>query len=336
MILATAAVHTHLVRQSLRTFTSLNVRCAECLDVHYFAVLIGVGATTVNAYLAQESIADRQRARPVRQPVAEGGGAALQEGGRQGPAEGDVEDRHLRALLLSRRLQFRGDRPVARAGRRVLPRHAVAHQRHRPVPASPARCSACTSPPGTREATTLPVGGVYKLRQRGEVHAFEGKLIHTLQSAVATDSFETYRRYADAVRRQKPVALRDLLDFRTRRGRRRSRSTRSRASPRSASACWRPASRSARSAPRRTRRCQHRHEPDRRPQRQRRGRRGPGARQAAPERRQRQLRDQADRLRPLRRDGRVPEQLPRDRDQGRPGRQARRGRPAARASRSPG
>ncbi len=61
MILATAAVHTHLVRQSLRTFTSLNVRCAECLDVHYFAVLIGVGATTVNAYLAQESIADRHR-----------------------------------------------------------------------------------------------------------------------------------------------------------------------------------------------------------------------------------------------------------------------------------
>ena len=29
--------------------------------MHYFAVLIGVGATSVNAYLAQESIADRQR-----------------------------------------------------------------------------------------------------------------------------------------------------------------------------------------------------------------------------------------------------------------------------------
>ena len=61
MILATAAIHTHLVRQSLRTFTSLNVRAAECVDVHAFAVLIGVGATTINAYLAQESIADRHR-----------------------------------------------------------------------------------------------------------------------------------------------------------------------------------------------------------------------------------------------------------------------------------
>ncbi len=60
MVLAVGAVHTHLIRQKLRTFTSINVRSAECLDVHYFAVLIGVGATTVNAYLAQEVIADRR------------------------------------------------------------------------------------------------------------------------------------------------------------------------------------------------------------------------------------------------------------------------------------
>jgi glutamate synthase (NADPH/NADH) large chain len=57
MILATGAVHSYLVAQKLRTFISLNVRSGECLDVHYFAVLIGVGATAVNAYLAQESIA---------------------------------------------------------------------------------------------------------------------------------------------------------------------------------------------------------------------------------------------------------------------------------------
>src|SRR3546814_9877335 len=59
MILAVAGVHTHLVRRGLRSFASVNVRSAACLDTHYFAVLIGVGATTVNAYLAQEAIADR-------------------------------------------------------------------------------------------------------------------------------------------------------------------------------------------------------------------------------------------------------------------------------------
>ena len=48
---APAAAHLHLAQRAL----------GECLDVHYFAVLIGVGATTVNAYLAQETIADRHR-----------------------------------------------------------------------------------------------------------------------------------------------------------------------------------------------------------------------------------------------------------------------------------
>ncbi|MFW5678115.1 MAG: glutamate synthase central domain-containing protein, partial [Rhodosalinus sp.] len=59
MILATSAVHSHLTRQGLRTFCSLNVRAAECIDPHYFAVLIGAGATTVNAYLAEDSLAER-------------------------------------------------------------------------------------------------------------------------------------------------------------------------------------------------------------------------------------------------------------------------------------
>ena len=50
MILITAAVHTDLTRKGIRSFVSLHVRSAECLDTHYFAVLIGVGATTVNPY----------------------------------------------------------------------------------------------------------------------------------------------------------------------------------------------------------------------------------------------------------------------------------------------
>ena len=104
MILATGAVHTHLVRHSLRTFTSLNVRTAECLDVHAVAVIIGVGATTVNPYMAQESIADRHRRGlfgdlTLRQAVEK-----YRKAVRQGPAEGDVQDGHLGDRVISWRL----------------------------------------------------------------------------------------------------------------------------------------------------------------------------------------------------------------------------------------
>ena len=42
-----------------KSFSSIVVCSGECLDVHYVAVLIGVGATLVNAYLAEAAVADR-------------------------------------------------------------------------------------------------------------------------------------------------------------------------------------------------------------------------------------------------------------------------------------
>ena len=135
MILATSVrVHTHLVRsQPAHLHQPQRALAAECMDVHYFAVLIGVGATTVNAYHRAGEHRRPPPARPVRPAHAEGRGAAqIQEGGRQGPAQDHVQDGHLRHLVLSRRLQLRGDRAVARAGGRVLSGHAVAHLRHGP------------------------------------------------------------------------------------------------------------------------------------------------------------------------------------------------------------
>ncbi|MBN8893115.1 MAG: glutamate synthase large subunit, partial [Rhodospirillales bacterium] len=213
MILATGGVHTHLVRSSLRTFTSLNVRTAECMDVHYFAVLIGVGATTLNAYLAQESIADRHRrglfgaitlkeaVQRYKKAVDKGllkvmskMGISVISSYRGGYC--------FEAIGLSRALVgefFPGMQSrisgigLSGIARKVLDLHDAAW---------------------SRPATMLPVGGVYKLRRTGETHAFEGGLIHMLQEAVASDSFSLYRRYAEGVRKMPPIALRDLLDFR--------------------------------------------------------------------------------------------------------------------------
>jgi glutamate synthase (NADPH/NADH) large chain len=214
MILATAGVHTHLVRCSLRTFTSLNVRVAECFDVHGFAVLIGAGATTINAYLAQESIADRQRRglfgnMGLKEAVGRYKKAVdkglLKTMSKMGIAvissyRGGL---NFEAIGLSRALVaefFPGMQSrisgigLSGIARKVLDLHASAW---------------------SADVLTLQVGGLYKLRRRGETHAFDGGLIHMLQAAVADDSFASFRRYSEAVRKMPPVALRDLLDFRT-------------------------------------------------------------------------------------------------------------------------
>ena len=212
MILAAGGVHSHLVRQKLRTFTSLNVRSAECLDVHYFAVLIGVGATTVNAYLAQESIADRHARglfgkRSLKECV-ERYKDAVDQGLLKVISKMGISvissyrgGYNFEAVGLSRTLVadfFPGMTSrisgIGLSGikRRVLELHRKAHQ-EAPV--------------------VLPVGGNYKFRKSGERHAFEGQLIHMLQDALATESYAKYRKYAEAVYAQAPIHIRELLDF---------------------------------------------------------------------------------------------------------------------------
>jgi glutamate synthase (NADPH/NADH) large chain len=214
MILATGAVHTHLVRSSLRTFTSLNVRSAQCLDIHYFAVLIGVGATTVNAYLTQESIADRHRrglfgAMTLKEAVQRYK-KAIDKGLLKVMSKMGISvissyrgGYNFEAIGLSRALVaefFPGMQSrisgigLQGIARKVLAMHSQAWEGELPA---------------------LPVGGVYKLRRTGETHAFEGSAIHMLQEAVASDSFQMYRRYTEILRKSPPIALRDLLDFRS-------------------------------------------------------------------------------------------------------------------------
>ncbi len=214
MILATGAVHTHLVRQSLRTFTSLNVRCAECMDVHYFAVLIGVGATTINAYLAQESIADRH-ARGLF------GKLTLKEAiGRYKKAVDKGLLKVMSKLGISMVASYRGGYNFEAIG---LSRALVGEF----FPGMASRISGIGLPgiahkvlelhksAWSGNVVPLEIGGAYRLRRKGETHAFDNNAIHLLQTAVASDSYQLYRRYADMVRKQAPVALRDLLDFRT-------------------------------------------------------------------------------------------------------------------------
>jgi glutamate synthase (NADPH) large chain len=216
MVLATGAVHSHLVRQQLRTFTSLNVRSGECLDVHYFAVLIGVGATTVNAYLAQETIADRHRRGLF-------GGAGVEAAiERYKRAVNDGLLKIMSKMGISVISSYRGAYNFEAVG---LSRTLVAEF----FPGMTSRISGIglagiqlkTLEMHRRghaeDVIALPMGGFYRYRRGGELHAFEGTLVHTLQTAVATDSYGAYRRYSEGLRKLPPIHLRDLLDFKPKR-----------------------------------------------------------------------------------------------------------------------
>uniref|UniRef100_UPI003B3AF7FC glutamate synthase large subunit n=1 Tax=Sphingomonas sp. TaxID=28214 RepID=UPI003B3AF7FC len=212
MVLAAAAVHTHLVRKGLRSYASVNVRSAECLDTHYYAVLIGVGATTVNAYLAEAAITDRH-ARGLfgelsladcfkrwRKAIDEGllkimskMGIAVISSYRGGY--------NFEAVGLSRAIcndLFPG-MPTKISGEGYASLQLSAQLRHEAAF-------------GTGSAI-LPIGGFYRQRAGGESHAYSAQLMHLLQSAVGSDSYSQYLQFSRGVRDLPPVYLRDLLEF---------------------------------------------------------------------------------------------------------------------------
>ena len=55
-LLATAAVHNHLIKQGLRMSTGIVVETGEAREVHHFCVLAGYGAEAINPYLAFETL----------------------------------------------------------------------------------------------------------------------------------------------------------------------------------------------------------------------------------------------------------------------------------------
>ncbi|MET4897890.1 glutamate synthase large subunit [Sphingomonadaceae bacterium jetA1] len=211
-VLAAAAVHTHLVRRGLRSYASINIRSAECLDTHYYAVLIGVGATTVNAYLAEAAIVDRHgrglfgdltidRCLANHRTAIEDGllkimakmGIAVISSYRGGY--------NFEAVGLSRALVndlFPG-MPAKISGEGYNSLHYSAMLRHDAA--------------WDQQVATLPIGGFYRQRDGGETHAYSAQLMHLLQTAVATDSYSTYLQFSRGVGDLPPVYLRDLLQF---------------------------------------------------------------------------------------------------------------------------
>ncbi len=213
MILAVGALHTHLVHKKLRKSASIIVRSAECMDMHHFAVLIGVGATVVNAYLAEEAILHRHR-RGLMDTLTPGeafanfkeaaGAGILKIMSKMGISvvssyRGGC---NFEAIGLSRALAsefFLGlQSRISGLGlegieNRVRALHEAAY--------------------ASEDAPPLSIGGFYRYRAHEETHAWEGEAIHLLQSACANGTYALYKKFAERIYAEPPVNLRDLLDF---------------------------------------------------------------------------------------------------------------------------
>ena len=212
MILVTSSVHHYLIRKKLRTFTSLNIQSAECMDVHYFAVLIGVGATCVNAYLAQQAIAERHKKglfknlsydECVDRYIQSINNGLLKVMSKMGISvvssyRGGC---NFEAIGLSRNLmsEYFPSMSSKLSGMGLLgieKRSLSAHKKSY-----------------EEDIINLSIGGYYRYRKGGEKHSFEATSIHLLQSAVGSDNYLLYKKYSKLVNEIQPINIRDLLDF---------------------------------------------------------------------------------------------------------------------------
>jgi glutamate synthase (NADPH/NADH) large chain len=211
MILATSAVHSWLTRKGLRTFTSLCVRSAECIDPHYFAVLIGAGATVVNAYLAEDSLADRISRGLLDCTLSEAVAryrAAIDQGLLKIMAKMGISvvssyrgGLNFEAVGLSRAMcaEYFPGMPSRISGIGVTGIQRKLEQVH------------AQGFGGGRDV--LPIGGFYKARRSGETHAWEAQAMHMMQAACDRSSFEMWKQYSAKMRSAPPIHLRDLLDI---------------------------------------------------------------------------------------------------------------------------
>ncbi|MDJ1017561.1 MAG: glutamate synthase large subunit [Paracoccaceae bacterium] len=210
MILATSAVHSWLTRKGLRTFCSLDVRSAECVDPHYFAVLIGCGATVVNAYLAEDSIADR-----INRGLIDG---TLTEAVARYRAAIDAGLLKIMSKMgISVVSSYRGGLNFEAVG---LSRALVNEY----FPGMASRISGIgimglqrkaeeVHGQGHLGASVLPIGGFYKARRSGETHAWEAQAMHMMQAACTNASYALWQQYSAKMKSAPPIHLRDLLDI---------------------------------------------------------------------------------------------------------------------------
>ena len=212
MILAFGAVNSKLVHSGIRGFASINVQTGEALDTHSFAVLLGIGATTINPYLALDSIYQRYEKKLFGKfnygdcvlryiksidsgllKIMSKLGISVLSSYRGGCNFETVGlSRAVVAKYFSGMISRISGIGIFGIEKKIKELHKKAYQ---------------------KSVSILPIGGIYKYRKDGESHQYQGQLIHTLQHAVTINSYEIYKKYAQGIYNLPTINLRDLLVF---------------------------------------------------------------------------------------------------------------------------
>jgi len=215
-LLATAAVHHHLVRQGLRMQTGLVVETGEAREVHHFCVLAGYGAEAINPYLAFETLeALRAKRHPdltpakVQQNYIKGVGKGIRKvmskmgistyqsycGAQIFDAVG-LSSAFVEKFFTGTATTIEGI-GLAEVAEESLRRHAQAYGDN-PL-----------------YDGMLDVGGIYQYRLRGEEHAWTPQNVAQLQHAVRGNDPRNYAEFAASINEQSErlLTIRGLLEF---------------------------------------------------------------------------------------------------------------------------
>jgi glutamate synthase domain-containing protein 1/glutamate synthase domain-containing protein 2 len=215
-LLATAAVHQHLVRHGLRTSTGLVVETGSAREVHHFALLAGYGAEAIHPYLALETLAELSLVDPELSPqkscyhfikaICKGLYKVMSKMGIS-TYQSYCGAQIFEAVGLQREFvdkYFTGTASnVEGIGLFEIAEEAARIHR-----------LAFGNAPLLRNA--LDAGGEYNYRVRGEDHMWTPDSIAKLQHATRAASYSTYKEYAALIndQSQRLLTLRGLFEFR--------------------------------------------------------------------------------------------------------------------------
>ena len=206
-LLATGAVHHHLVRRGLRCDANIIVETGVARDPHHIACLIGYGATAVYPYLVYQSLYDIARHGSIgTQPEL---GRSFRRGIRKGLFK------IMSKMGISSISSYRGaqlfeivglhDEVVNRCFKGTTSR--IQGTGFDDLLDDQKQLAAMAWDP------RLPVtqGGLLKYVHGGEYHCYNPDVIATLQAAVRTGDFSQYQQYAQLVNERPVATLRDLM-----------------------------------------------------------------------------------------------------------------------------